>query len=704
MRRNNLSVEFLFLMVSVVICIQVRAQASEGKAGRSWQARRELADAAARRQKEVIYHEEKVPDYTLSEPLVMADGTKLAGAEMWLTKRRPEIIELFRKYVYGRAPVGRPKEMTFKVFDLDRKALKGLATRKQVTVNFTGKEDGPSMDILIYLPVAAKGPVPTFVLLNFGGNHTINPDPAIRLSTRWMRNNRKATEQSRGNSSKSYPVEKILARGYGLATIYYGDIDPDYHDDFKNGVHPVFDKLVEGKRAPDAWSSICAWAWGLGRAMDYFESDEQIDESRVAVLGHSRLGKTSLWAGARDERFALVISNNSGCGGAALSRRSFGETVKRINTSFPHWFCDNFKKYNGQEDLLPVDQHMLIALMAPRPVYVASADEDLWADPRGEFLACKNAEPVYKLLGLKGLEVEKMPALNTPIQKGRIGYHIRTGGHGLTEYDWQQYMDFADTHLKGTKQSSRDRKDEVFSCDFESDRWYEQFGMRSNPERVHVLSSDPAQKFEPLAGKAMRIKVDGGGHYGASIMYRFKNQTGEEPQEIYFRYYLRFGDDWNPAGGGKLPGISGTYGRAGWGGRPSDGRNGWSARGLFKRQIDGKTPVGYYCYHADMKGRYGSDWTWDEEKRGYLENNRWYCIEQYAKMNTPSKNDGILRGWVDGQPAFEKTDVRMRDVDTLRIEAVWLNLYLGGSWVAKSEHHLYLDNVVIARDYIGPIQ
>jgi|GEM_PF-534743 len=703
MRRNNLILGLLFLIVTGVMCVRSRAQASVVKAEKSWQARRELSDAAARRRKDIIYHEEKVPDYTLPQPLWLADGTKVAGAEMWRTRRRPEILELFRKYVYGRAPVGRPKGMTFKVFDLKHKALNGLATRKQVTVNFTGKENGPSMDILIYLPGAAKKPVPTFVILNFGGNHTINAHPGIKLSTRWMRSGREATEGSRGSSSSSYPVEKILSRGYGLATIYYGDIDPDYHDGFKNGVHPVFDKLVDGKRAPDAWGSVCAWAWGLSRAMDYFESDEVIDNKRIAVLGHSRLGKTSLWAGARDERFALVISNNSGCGGAALSRRRFGETVKRINTSFPHWFCDNFKKYNGEEDRLPVDQHMLIALMAPRPVYVASADEDLWADPRGEFLACKNAGPVYDLLGLRSLGVKKMPALNSPIQKGKVGYHIRTGGHGLTEYDWQQYMDFADKNFKGAEISLRDRKDIIFFCGFESNKWYEQFGMRSRPERVEVVSSDSERKFEPHAGRAMRIKIDRGGHYGASIMYRFKGQVGQEPQEIYFRYYLRLADDWNPAGGGKMPGISGTYGRAGWGGRPSDGRNGWSARGQFNRQVDGKTPVGYYCYHADMKGRYGSNWIWDTEKRGYLENNRWYCIEQYVKMNTPGKNDGILRGWVDGQPAFEKTDVRMRDVDILRIEAVWLNLYLGGSWVAKSDHHLYIDDVVIAHNYIGPI-
>jgi len=443
------------LVLLVIFCVislysEVLCLGSENND--SWKASPELVAKLTQGRSETNYEEQKVPEYTLPDPLLMSDGTKVVDAQTWKTKRRPEVLELFRTYVYGRAPIDRPENMTFKVFDIEQKALGGIAVRKQVKVNFTDLPDGPGMDILIYLPNNRKKPIPTFVILNFGGNHTICSDPAIKLSTSWIRQgpgiiNNRATEESRGKASTRFPLETILKRGYGLATIYYGDIDPDFDDGFKNGVQPAFDKLREGKRAPDAWGSIGAWAWGLSRAMDYFETDNDIDNKRVIVLGHSRLGKTALWAGARDERFALVISNDSGCGGAALSRRKFGETVKRINTSFPHWFCENFKKYNDNEADLSIDQHMLIALIAPRPVYVASADEDLWADPKGEFLSCKYADPVYKLLGVKGLGINRMPGINRPIKTGKIGYHVRSGGHDLTAYDWQQYMDFADIQL-----------------------------------------------------------------------------------------------------------------------------------------------------------------------------------------------------------------------------------------------------------------
>ena len=397
-----------------------------------------------------LYDESKVIAYELPDPLVCQDGTKVETAQTWIEKRRPEILKLFKEEVYGESPENRIP-MRIEIVEEGQDALGGKAIRKQVAILLGESNRTLSINLLLYLPKVSNQPLPAFLTLNFQGNHTVHSDPAILLPNTWVRNrngikDNSAREIDRGLAASRWAINEMINRGYAFATFYYGDIDPDFDDGFQNGAHALFSQSDSEIRKPSDWGSIAGWAWGLSRCMDYLEKDPLIDSNRIAVMGHSRLGKTSLWAGATDERFAMVISNNSGCGGAALSRRRFGETVKRINTSFPHWFCENYKKYNDKEENCPVDQHMLIALTAPRPVYIASAEEDRWADPKGEFLSALHAEPVYQLFG-KSFGAKKQPMLNRPVHR-QIGYHVRNGKHDVTAYDWNQYLDFADQHLK----------------------------------------------------------------------------------------------------------------------------------------------------------------------------------------------------------------------------------------------------------------
>jgi len=397
------------------------------------------------------YDESKVPQFGVPDPLMTFQQKKVNNVKNWEKKRRPELMNFFTQNMFGEIP-GELKISSYKVVEESDDAFNGKAKRKQVELIF--EKNGKTLDftILMYLPKnVAKAPV--FLGYNFIGNHSVHNDPNIIISDAWSENrptlgivNNQFTEQSRGVRSNRWDIEKMLDSGMGLATIYYGEVDPDKND-FTDGIHPLLYVDDQKQPANNEWGSIAAWSWGLSRAMDYLEKDEDVDALKVIVFGHSRLGKTSIWAGVTDQRFAAVISNNSGCGGAALSKRKFGETVWRINNSFPHWFCKNFHNYSNKENLMPVDQHELLALIAPRPLYVASAQEDQWADPRGEFLSAFYATPVYQLYGKKGISTMEMPAVNTPIQN-TVAYHIRTGGHGVTDYDWEQYIKWAKEQLK----------------------------------------------------------------------------------------------------------------------------------------------------------------------------------------------------------------------------------------------------------------
>ncbi|WP_029902766.1 hypothetical protein [Prevotella sp. 10(H)] len=397
------------------------------------------------------YEESKVPQYVLPDPLKMENGESVDSKTQWVENRRPEILHLFETHIYGKAPE-RPMDIRCEILSENKYALGNMATRKEIALYFTDSNEH-YMTILMYIPNKRAGAVPLFFGLNFKGNHSICEDPDITESVIRMEP-RKGESEIRphafklGDASSRWPVEMLIANGYGLATVYSGDIDPDYDDGFQNGVHPLFYKSGQTRPEPNEWGTLATWAWGLSCAMDYFETDEDIDATKVAVFGHSRHGKAALWAGAIDQRFAMVISNDSGCGGAALSRRKYGETSRTINTTFPHWFCENFKQYNDKENELPVDQHQLIALMAPRLVYIASAVEDRWADPKGEFLSGVHATPVYELFGLTGLPVRDMPAVNQPVHTGYIGYHVRAGYHDINLYDWQQFVKFANKHFK----------------------------------------------------------------------------------------------------------------------------------------------------------------------------------------------------------------------------------------------------------------
>lgn len=392
---------YLLTCLSLIISIQLYAQNHE----------------------EANYDESKVPAYTLPNVLKTSDNKTIKNKKAWEKLRRPEVLTLFEDNIYGQVPKSF-EDIRFTVLSEDKNSMNGKAHRKEVLIEVFNKNKSVKINLVLFTPNNAAEPAPAFLLINNRGKE--NTDPSRKII------------------SEFWPAEVVVEAGYAIAAFHVSDLAPDNKDEFMNGVLQLYpEQLI----ADNGMRAIAAWGWGASRVMDYFETDPQIDAKKVALAGHSRGGKASLWAAAQDQRFALCISNCSGSTGAALARRQFGERVRRINTSFPHWFNTNYKKYNDHEELLPVDQHMLISLIAPRPVYATNASEDLWADPTGTFLSLKNAEEVYTLYGLKSKLPNVPPGLNTPIIESPLAYHNREGKHDLTVYDWKQFIRFADYHF-----------------------------------------------------------------------------------------------------------------------------------------------------------------------------------------------------------------------------------------------------------------
>src|ERR1043165_448024 len=385
----------------------------------------------------------KIPaNFELPDPLVMMNGQRVTTKDQWFKERRPELKKLFEHYMYGAAPAA-PK-VKAKVERVDPNALGGKATLKEITLTFAGIE-GPKIRLLLVVPNKRKGPAPVFVGMNFAGNHAALDDPKIELNPNWMypkpgiKDNR-ATEKSRGTEKSVWNIEDAIDRGYAVATFYSGDIAPD-RKDVREGIQKYF--------AKSDWGTIAAWAWGYQRVIDYLVTDADIDASRIIAVGHSRLGKTALLAAAFDERIAVVIPHQAGCGGTAPSRRrgdEKAESVKAITTTYPHWFAARYKEFAGEPDRLPFDQHCLIAMCAPRPVLLSNAVEDRWANPPGQFELLLAADPVYWLVGAKGVAAKKAPAVGK-LMDSTLGYFIRDGKHSMNREDWQAFLDFADKHL-----------------------------------------------------------------------------------------------------------------------------------------------------------------------------------------------------------------------------------------------------------------
>jgi hypothetical protein len=389
----------------------------------------------------VNYTDANAGAYTLPDPLQLANGKPVKDAKTWSQKRRPELVALFEELQFGRTPPP-PKTLSFEVTDAGTRTHNGKALRKQITIYFGAGKSGPKMDLLLYTPAGAAKPSAVLLNASFTANANAVDDPGVKPGEIWNRDKQRVPA-SQGRSFGKVNIEPFLDAGFGFATIYYGDIDPDFRGGLVHGVRSLFPAPKPGD-----WGTIAAWAWGFSRALDYFEKDKDVDARRVAITGISRLGKTVLWTGARDPRFAMVIASCSGEGGAALSRRNYGETIAHLTAParYPYQFAENYSRYAKNPNDSPIDAHLLIALIAPRPLLLQTGNTDKWSDPKGEYLAALAAAPVYRLFGKSAPEWKEVPAAGQPLMT-TLGYHMHAGGHGMVPADWATFLAFMKAHL-----------------------------------------------------------------------------------------------------------------------------------------------------------------------------------------------------------------------------------------------------------------
>ena len=395
----------------------------------------------------VFYDEAKVGTYTLPDPLVTSTGARVRDAATWTRVRRPEILRMIETTQFGRAP-GKPAKVVVDRFDTGTVALGGKAIRRQTTLYFTDDRSGPKAELLSYVPADAKGPVPLLLQISFSPNQNVVADSGIKVGEMWSAREKKRVPAPAGGGFGRVDVLPFLASGFGFATLYYGDIEPDFDGGIPFGIRGRYLKPGQTQPADDEWGAIAAWAWGLRRVMDHLETEPAIDAKRVALLGSSRLGKTVLWTGATDERFAIILASVSGESGAALSRRNYGETVRHMTDSsrYDYQFARRYQSYGDRVDQLPFDAHMLVSLIAPRPLLLQTGDTDFWSDPKGEYLAAVAASPVWRLLGTEGLAIDRYPAAGEPVLS-RLGYYMHAGRHGILPQDWPVFLAYMRKHF-----------------------------------------------------------------------------------------------------------------------------------------------------------------------------------------------------------------------------------------------------------------